>query len=227
MQLMQSKHVMLRVREFFAKGHKTNNKFYHETIDGHSNDEAKADDSKWDQYVKRHVQAQQSHAHMPVRSSSDLETAQNQLRLATEHRSGNCVEMAILAGYFAVTEYRANPDTIFLCAIKPPGDHFFCLVSPGPFAALKEIRSLAAFDKRRLSPRALPAGSFAIDPWLNVACGAGDYMELAVEKLNKWGAAGKRIHWPYGKQGSGVYPADGEYKDQFARAPIAIREFQY
>jgi hypothetical protein len=85
-------------------------------------------------------------------------------------------------------------------------------------------KSFSFFSTKKMSPCKLP-GSVVIDPWLGFACNASDYLELGGVKLESWAGKSKRISWHAGSQGPGWYPANGEYKEAFARAPLEIVNF--
>jgi hypothetical protein len=128
-------------------------------------------------------------------------------------KSGNCAEMAAIAGFIMLNLGRSY-DQVFLGSINPPGDHMFCAVS--------------LYSIKPMWPRAntmvggiQSSNTWIIDPWLHVCCEAEDYWENAGQKVVNWGRDGKRIFWDGGSLGAGWYRPDGEYSVKFGEAPLS------
>jgi hypothetical protein len=131
--------------------------------------------------------------------------------------SGNCVEMAALAGYEARETYNVAWKFLYSANVMPPGDHVFTVVTDTivskPFASVREFTETSCVKKWLI-----------IDPWLNVCCTANAYLELGSKKLNQWSAQGKRIRWT-GSVGDGWYEPGGEYDLAFAQSPLKFKGF--
>jgi hypothetical protein len=128
--------------------------------------------------------------------------------------SGNCGEMATVAGALCVDRHGVNPGDVFYAQIGAPSDHVFCLVDARP--ALPAWGTVTAMG---VNTGAAASGALVIDPWMNIACAAEDYWKEAQKKLREWGQDGKRIAWD-GPKGGGWYNPDGAYLLAFARGPL-------
>lgn len=200
-----------RVRQFFKKGHKSNNKNY--DLSSTCKDAAKA--------KRRNSEADKSDKHRPSGASSDYELATQLVKMQICHRSGNCGEMAALSAYYALKTEFIDRDLIHIGELNDPGDHAFCLIAP-----VRINDSNLSFSTVKEFTKSSAAKSWlVIDPWLNVACTADDYLTAGGAKLDKWAADGKRVAWHAGAQGNGWYVPNGEYKDAFAKAPLELEPF--
>jgi hypothetical protein len=201
--------VKKQVRDFFARGYKSGNKEYDTSspVSG-------------EKFFKRQADADESRAHRIRGSKSDFELAELVRKMPVSERSGNCGEMAALSALYAWRFYNIKRDCLYIGTISDPGDHVFCLVAPisipRPFLHFNSVTEFAAADAAAL---------WAIcDPWLNVACGASDYMTNGAQKLDKWQAEGKRVAWNDGTRWD-WFPPGGDYKVKFGQAPVDLLQF--
>lgn len=137
------------------------------------------------------------------------------------NRSGNCGEMAALSAYYALKINFTRRDLLFVGCLGGKGDHAFCLVAQESIASsVIKYASLAEFISLKAAKSWL-----MIDPWLNTACYANDYLTQSGNKLEKWAADGKRVSWHGGSQGPGWYVPNGEYKTEFGKATLSMYPF--
>jgi len=198
-----------QVRDFFARGYKSGNKTYE--------DLPIVPDEK---FYKRDQDAAESRTHRLKNPGSDFELAELLRKMPVNDRSGNCGEMAALSALYAWRFYNIRRDRLYIGSISKPGDHVFCLVAPVPVA-----RSFLHFDSVGDFVASDAVALWAIcDPWLNVACGANDYVTNGGQQLDKWQAAGKRVAWDDGN-GWDWFPPGGEYKVKFGEAPVDLTQF--
>ncbi len=205
-----------RVREFFAKGHKSSNKLYHVDIKGRTTTwpmDAKG--------TKRRNECLESRKHRPSGSNTDYKLAEQLVKMKLVDRSGNCGEMAALSAYYALKIHLIKRDFIYIGSIYDKGDHAFCLIAQAPlktseldFASVKEATELRAAKSWLI-----------IDPWLNTVCNADDYLNKTGTKLDEWAGDGKRVSWHGGSLGKGWYVPNGEYKTEFGQAPLFLEGF--
>lgn len=144
--------------------------------------------------------------------------------------AGNCGEMAILAAGLASEQ---DPSAqVWKCSLGEfdnqghKHDHVFCLIQP----SMKELLAagVKGMDLVYLPGRVSDLDAVArnlqfliIDPWLNVACQANDYLTQVKAKLVKWDQAQKRILF-----GGNYYrPADKSYVNAFTNAKIVATKF--
>jgi hypothetical protein len=211
-----------QVRQHFKEGYKSGNKGY----DGHEIEKQYqgADlQSRIQKATKRNTDLYNSRAHR-VRPGGDvtdhLEMAYHLLHM--RNASGNCLEMAVLAAFFAVRDYNVNASELMKGSLKPPGDHAFCLIGPAG-----TVQSLAFHSVKQFTESPLAAKVFIVDPWLNTACRANQYLMCAKQKLQDWQTDCKRITWN-GQRGDtpGWYSPLGEYAHVFEnRAPVVLTRF--
>lgn len=218
------------VREFFVKGHKSNNKFY--DPDGPS---VELRSNGWEEEYERKAAKRTSEADWSgyhrlsfkgLRSYYEL--AENLIKMAVWNRSGNCMEMAALSNYEAINTYKTNRRLCYLCFITAPADHACALISETPimgqgFSRGTAFASVLAFTQAPAATKWL-----VIDPWLNTVCTADNYLQTGGQKLEEWTAKGKRILWAHGSVGLGYYPPGGsssEYRQKFEIAPLEIAPF--
>jgi hypothetical protein len=142
------------------------------------------------------------------------------VKMPISDRSGNCYEMAVLSNYYALKREFISRDLLYMMSIEAPGDHSCCIIStvpiPGTGLSYATVQSFAASNATR--------AYLVVDPWLNLVCSGNEYLRDGSGKLDKWSANGKRVSWR-GSQGAGWYPPGGEYKDQFAVAPVTLSSF--
>lgn len=201
----------IRVRDFFKKGHKSGNKTYDTGV---CKDLAKA--------KKRERESDESVKHRPPYPGSDYDLAEELVKMPLADRSGNCGEMAALSAYYALKTEFINRNLIYIGAVDDPGDHAFCLVAS---ADIKDS-SLKFSTVTDFTKSAAAKSWLIIDPWLNVACTANDYLTEGAVKLNKWTAEGKRVAWA-GRDGKSPnwYAPNGDYKDAMVNAPLDLIPF--
>jgi len=230
--LEQANEVKDKVRKYFAKGNKSSNKRYFVKHDGTydieeiKNRTASGLWSNMDQRLKKAIKrtdlGMAARKNRPDEDKWDtlFELVEILRTMPKEKRSGNCMEMAALSAYYVIVRGYAEPDCTHFVQITKPGDHAFCLVTPNKLSDcdLTPFSSVTAFTKSASASK-----WFVIDPWLNVACFANEYLFSAHGQLEKWGWEGKRIAWKHGSQGQGWYPATGEYRNKFEEeAPLSI-----
>ncbi len=208
MQQAKADTIKERVRDFFKKGHKSGNKIYDVQA---CLDQAKA--------IHRNQQAQLSRQHRPQNPTSYYNLAEILVKMTVAHRSGNCGEMAALSAYYVLKSEFLKRELVYIGEVNPPGDHAFCLVSSVKITKSLNFPSVTAFTQSKSAPSWM-----IIDPWLNVACSADDYITEGNIKLNKWTGEGKRVAWN-GSQGWAWYPPSGEYQQAFVNAPLVLRPF--
>jgi len=210
--LLACEEIKQSVRNFFAGGHKSANKIYDRfapVSDDKRNKRAQAAvaSSKVVDQFRRLAQKF---------GASYFKIAQQLIHSSVSERSGNCFEMAILSAYYAWSFYHIDRSRIYIAGVLAPGDHAFCLIAPVQIApSCLQFGSVTDF---------VDSGSvvkWAIcDPWLNVACGASDYLTNGGQKLDKWAAEGKLIGW------NGRWSeADGLYKSEFCKSPVKLKQF--
>jgi hypothetical protein len=216
----QCKDLNGRVRGFFAEGHKSYNKNYFQAP---SDLEELTYSSLTQQQIARAERRLEnyklSYEHRVLRDKrSNAEWAEALLKMPTDHRSGNCHQMAVVAAYWALNSYHVDRNHIFIAQLRGKGDHAFCLLSTR--ASSLQCASLRAFIQ-------CPAArvSKLIDPWLNVVCRADQYEIYGWKQLGSWGRQGKRVSWLHGAQGEGWYHPNGEYRDEFFKAPVQLEPF--
>ena len=198
-----------RVRDFFKQGHKSSNKNYHNI---NKVGEEKAE--------KRRVNSVHSLVHIGKLPNEDnpYTFAENITKMPDHHHSGNCKHMTALAGYYLIKYELIDPDLIYIGQLGKPGDHIFCLVSTEYMDEQMEFPSVLDFANAELAPSWI-----IVDPWLNVACRANEYVTKVDEKLNKWTADGKRILWDGGKNDiPSWYVPSGEYREALVNAPLQL-----
>jgi len=143
------------------------------------------------------------------------------VKMKITDRSGNCGEMAGLSAYYVLKTEFIRRNLIYIGTVNDPGDHVFCLVSEAPLS-----KNSRAFESVTAFTKAPPAPAWMIiDPWLNVACSARNYLMDGGQKLDKWTAEGKRVAWHAGSMGATWYSPNGEYKTAFINAPLALMDF--
>jgi hypothetical protein len=215
------------VREFFAQGHKSTNKEY--DLDGPSVElRSPGWEQKYQQRAeKRYTEGDLSAVHRLSFEGlkSYYELAEKLLKMPVSDRSGNCMEMAALSNYEAINDHNTGRFLCYLCFITAPGDHAFALISEHP---IMDRRAMGYASVLKFTQSPFARSWLVIDPWLNTVCTADSYLATGGQKLEEWTAKGKRIAWVHGSQGAGFYPpggSNGEYKQKFAIAPLAIAPF--
>jgi hypothetical protein len=222
------------VRDLFASGHKSNNKLYMRggvvsplVVQGRSAILGKERAAPYmDKMQHRIHERNLSGQHHPKRAGTMYEIAQNILKMPVGTTSGNCVEMAAVAGYRALTTYGISKSLCYTCSVEPPGDHFFALVSENRITTWNYAQAGMNFASVREFCKSPYAKKWlVIDPWLNTVCTADTYLQVGGEKLGQWTGQGKRIHWAHSQHGPGWHEPGGEYRQAFAIAPLAIRQY--
>jgi hypothetical protein len=223
MLLTQAKEIMDDVRRFFAEGHKSCNKEYHKGLRGKVDvlEMARLSTKKPKRPVERTQNSDLSLKHR-LRSGQDYETyeqlAEALIKMPPAHRSGNCLEMAVLSARWVKERRYADPVRMYIVRVQKPGDHVFFLVEEYEgYKKLKgEYRQLSQFVASRAAPTCT-----IIDPWLHVACTGDKYLVESGKTLQKWASTGKRVYWE-GPRGPGWYPPIGPYSTDFVNAPLDI-----
>lgn len=207
------------VREFFAKGHRSGNKLYDESNTPSVNYSDLAISNPRSVNRLTHCCESQSHR-IPRNANTDYQMAELLVKMPISDRSGNCYEMAALSNYYALKREFISRDLLYMMSITHPGDHVCCVISTVPIAGTRwSYPTVQSFANDNASRAYL-----MVDPWLNLVCSGEEYLRDGSGKLDKWSANGKRISWR-GSQGSGWYPPGGEYKAQFAVAPVTLEPF--
>jgi hypothetical protein len=97
-------------------------------------------------------------------------------------KAGNCIEMSALACYYAslisdsVTIYEAHA-----------GLHSFAILIDENADFDDDANTVSKMREARMQ------GVFIVDPWMNIACTANDYLERSFQKLMQWQTQGKTI----------------------------------
>jgi hypothetical protein len=231
MNLAEAKKINDDVREFFKKGYKSDNKLYDVNHDGSPIPDGPMSSKNPSRVSKRAEARAESSKKRLIAAETYQKMAENLLNMPESNRSGNCTEMACLAAYYACDprkSYNVKRDCVFIVTLCGKGDHVFCLVCTTDDDKSKVTKlqwpDFSYFSKTKSSPFKLP-GTLVIDPWLNVACYASNYLEEAGAKLEYWAGRGKKINWGAGPQGPGWYPPNGEYKKAFEKADLSIEGF--
>jgi hypothetical protein len=238
--LKECKDINRLVRELFKAGFKSSNKIYlpgSQVIDDPlpiHGDKAKAaianiSDPK---HLKRLSDRTQAKNHRLRDLRPDMGSAVKLLEARFDRTiAGNCGEMAILAaGYACEFDPVARVYKCSLGEFKPgyEHDHCFCLAQPS-FADLRKadksvtgvmlatfpgkVKDLVGLDRK--------LNFWIIDPWLNVACEAPDYVQAVKAKLAKWDLANKRIQF----YGQFYRPTDKGYVNAFVHSSILVTTF--
>ena len=213
MLLSYAEEINKRVRDFFKKGYKSSNKRY----DAINNVSKEREEKRKENYVS---------SLMCIYELKDdknyYNLAQNVIKMKIDHRSGNCRHMAALSVYYLIADKLIKPDLIYIGRLKRPGDHAFCLVSTERMGEQVEFSSVSDLASSGSAP-----SWTIVDPWLNVACRANDYVTKVYQKLDKWTADGKRISWGGGKEGfPDWYVPNGEYREALVNAPLELTAYQ-
>lgn len=216
--------ILIEVRKFYAAGKKSGNKVY-TVADFVAADEWEAHSRRWTVRMMaanlfRHRNRNQA---LSVANRPTPPNGQSLLAWGrgiynggarAEFTSGNCGEMAAVAGTIAVDTYGYPEARVYVGIISDPGDHVFCLLAiTGAAPSWANASSMTGVVGN--------AGHYIIDPWLNTACAAEEYWGLAQEKVRKWGRDGKRISWN-GPSGVGWYNPDGAYSQAFGAGPLSF-----
>ncbi|AMK78914.1 MULTISPECIES: hypothetical protein [Methylomonas] len=216
MNILGAAEIKDRVRSFFKKGHKSNNKLYKVTHDGHA--------EVWPmtaKHEKRWNECDNSDQHRLSGATSNYNIAEQLVKMNVGDRSGNCGEMAALSGYYALKIHFIKPELIYIGTVYKKGDHAFCLISEDTINSKHlNFSSVAEFTQLQAAKAWL-----IVDPWLNTVCRADQYLLESGNKLNEWTTDGKRVNWNSGSQGPGWYVPNGEYKTEFGKAPIKLMPF--
>lgn len=139
------------------------------------------------------------------------------LTLEAEIRAGNCAEMCLVSAFLA-NEYEHVPrNQIYYASLGPPSDHSFCVISDAEIpVAQRQHGSVFGFCK-------LYPGLLMVDPWLNTACLASDYVRESKSRLEKWQVDGKRVKWGgVNSTAPGWYPPAGDYMHAMQGAAISL-----
>ena len=213
MLLSYAEEIKKRVRGFFKQGRKSSNKKYGEINRvGEDRAEKRANDSL----------CSLMHMSSLPPAKDYYEYAKNIIKMEAGHQSGNCTHMTSLSVYYLIEDKKIEPNLIYIATLKHPGDHAFCLVSKEKIGKQVEFSSVLDFSKSELAPSCI-----IIDPWLNVACRANDYVNEVHQKLDKWTADGKRILWSRSKEGfQDWYVPNGEYREALVNAPLELTAYQ-
>jgi hypothetical protein len=219
--------IMKEVRSFYASGNKSGNKVYvNAEPDGGAVDLNDPFEAKWQEWNTTMLAVKAS-----KRNQGALASVANRPQLTANEKyyefgkriynggsrsgfdSGNCMEMACVAGMIAVDGANCQRSTVYMGEIHPAGDHAFCIVSD------KKPQWAMASEMVRGSSGASPA--IVIDPWLNTTCFADEYWAAAKLKVQKWSMVGKRIAWS-GPDGNapGWYDPLGPYSEAFGSSPL-------
>ncbi|MHA6686353.1 hypothetical protein [Mesorhizobium sp. A556] len=141
-----------------------------------------------------------------------------ELLIKVKASASNCHELALMAAASAWSYLgKSQPPSIALASLVAPADHIFCVVGPRAKCSQLDGRTIGS-----LAESSAAIGVWAADPWLNVLCELPEYAALADAKFDKWHMANKRIAWAGGPQGSGWYPAMGDYSKGFAAATLEV-----
>ena len=210
--LNEAKDIKEKVRNFFKKGYKSSNKFYEE---GACKYLQKA--------MKRNADAKKAGESQKnrERQTDNYNLAEILIKMPPAHRAGNCWEMSVLSAYYILNDKHIDRDFICIASVFYPADHMFCVISEVRIKERQVYASISDFisDGSGLS-------SIIVDPWLNVACLARNYLEEVEKKLDKWTMEGKRISWAEGPQGPGWYAPNGGYKEALTiRGPVVLAPF--
>lgn len=221
------KAVLDKVRGFYAHGKKSSNKVYAEE-DFVSDDDW---DAKFQEFTLRMAAAAQARGI----TSARVEKRNKNAPIALDHRpkfgsetllafgtriynsgknneftSGNCLEMAAVAGSILINENGRSVKTVYRGQLADKGDHAFCAVCADWTVMSPQWETI-----EEMVPNGPASKIWIIDPWLNIECAAEDYWVKAQKQVVEWGRQGKRISWEHGAQGSGWYNPDGEYATVF------------
>ena len=219
-----------KVREFYKKGYKSDNKDYGIILSFSSEEKANVYLKKW---KKRNInrdlskQAQDKLDEIIDNWSDESTFYENGALLfkvgENDHtlRAGNCGKMACVAGYLAHVDWGVGLKNILMVTLSSPADHEFCMIDTrGTEWNNKQCPTVRQFAKSVVAPDFL-----IIDPWLNTVCAGDEYLRDGTAKLKKWGDDGKRVRF-YGSEGEGWYPAScDEYLSAFAAGKIEITGF--
>jgi len=219
------------VRAFFNAGFKSNNKGY--DLDAALAAKPEQELAQMLKVDLRNTAKEYSlYARIPTWTMdlTRLEKVKLILKMPVAQRAGNCMEMAEVAGYYAIKKHNFPARAVYIAMMDEPGDHAFCLISTEPVTSTDigsrrggavTFRSVMRFVA---SPAA--AGSMIVDPWLNTVCKGSDYLKQAGTKLEKWSGDGKRVYWQSPSQRRATWHnPSGEYKVRFAQSPVQINQF--
>jgi hypothetical protein len=128
--------------------------------------------------------------------------------------TGNCGEQSAVAAYLAIKADSTNRATTYLVKVTKPGDHVFCVVDADGQPTWRTVGDMkTAIDSTFF---------IVIDPWMNFACLAPEYPDMAADKMNKWLARGKRIYWEGNNcKSPGYYQPGGDYIARFRDSRLA------
>jgi hypothetical protein len=120
-------------------------------------------------------------------------------------------------------EFHVKPCEIWMVSLEKPADHVFCLICPGQTKNDEfNYEELSSFTELATKY----GSSFDIDPWLNVACYAAEYLNKAGERLQRWAEVHKRIRWRRrGATGYGWFDPLGEYRTEFVKASMTLVDY--
>lgn len=139
------------------------------------------------------------------------------LTLEAEIRAGNCGEMCLVSAFLANEHEHVPANQIYYASLGTPSDHSFCIIADAEIPPAQRQHT-TVFGFCKLHPDLL-----MVDPWLNTACLASDYVRLTRERLAKWQADGKRVKWGgVNSTAPGWYPPAGAYMHAMQGASITL-----
>lgn len=221
MNIDTAKEILTWVRKHFASnGPKSSNKIYVPVPSGtaplssdavnvilenlHINHQlAKSYKRRYDNAFK----SQEAQEKFPV--SADTPYRSGEVIAKKKVGAGNCESMADLAIYRACKKHLVARSLVFLASVTKPGDHAFCYIGNRDFNRCSDLRPGSS-------------NGFIIDPWLNVACAAGDYPARASAQLAEWTRKNKRVLWMQNEKRGWHVAGNGDYEKELMRSDIAF-----
>jgi hypothetical protein len=125
---------------------------------------------------------------------------------------GNCQEMAIVAGHYAIEEIKGIGIWI---GVQPDGEfggHSWCLIGPKTKPVWHNLGEME---------RSGDGDSYVIDPWADTWCTPPAFKGLFIEKLKNWQKKGKKI-W---RNCAWRLAADVKYLKALGTEPIDWRDY--
>lgn len=204
-----------KVRRHFSKaGLKSCNKMYVP--------DAKTEALRDDKLIKKH--AARNHAviaarpHMQLLRETCCKPGLTNLQVGRTVMNmvlpvGNCAEMSRAVLYLA---HQQDIKPIWLCHIRAPGDHCFCIVTTGETPVFKSVTDFASDD----------SGAWVLDPWANIVCELKDYVAHFTMKMQIWTSQDKQVkfHPTAGMPGEWMAPSSIPYLYGFMWGVLRIEK---
>jgi hypothetical protein len=188
--------LLSNVRELFAKGYKSSNKFYTDDL------KKITEQQNGSKQQKRNVNALEAESIIAIyRSECQPKTTfeAGEYVLKDECRAGNCGEMAVVAIHLAIKrKLLSDNEDAFLWTLSAKGGFF-----QEGFSHSVAFLGQHTDDDKWIG--------WMVDPWCNICCAPEVWPTETKSKLEQWGKDGKRIMIP-GKHFAGpkYYPTSHE-----------------